>query len=215
MSGDQRSGPTMHGPAISDERGPIVDEAVRRAFLARALDAIERRAETLDGQQLQDALDKDTDVAVFRALGLTWAPTHTGFAAATDPLAAARARGEQAKRDLLAAQGDMLTASTVASRLGCTPADVDQRVRSGLLIELVDEYGRRRIPAWQLTETGPLPGLEDVLRDLGLDSPWGQAAFFFSGDIRLDWHTPLETLLRGDIDAVRRAAVAYGEQVPA
>jgi hypothetical protein len=54
-----------------------------------------------------------------------------------------------------------------------------------------------------------------VFRDLGVDGTWSRAAFFFSGDIRLDWRTPLELLLRGEIEAVRRAAAAYGEQMPA
>jgi hypothetical protein len=132
-----------------------------------------------------------------------------------DPLAAARARGEQAKRDILAEQGEMLTGTEVCARLGCDLDDVEERRRQGLLIALPDEQGRSGFPAWQFTDRGLLPGLQDVLADLGTESPWTQAAFFFSGDIRLDWRTPLEVLLRGDIDAVRRAAAAFGEQVPA
>ena len=69
--------------------------------------------------------------------------------------------------------------------------------------------------SWQFTDEGLLPGLEAVLAALGVDSPWSRAAFFFSGDLRLDWRTPLEVLLSGDVEAVRLAAAAYGEQVPA
>ena len=38
-----------------------------------------------------------------------------------------------------------------------------------------------------------------------------RAAFFLSGDPRLNGATPLEELRRGNIEAVRRAASAYGE----
>lgn len=139
----------------------------------------------------------------------------TGSTQASDPLAAARARGEQAKRDLLAVQGEMLTDSEVSARLGYDVDGVGALRRQGLLIALPDEEGHYGFPAWQFTDRGLLPGLQDVLANLGAESPWTQAAFFFSGDIRLDWRTPLEVLLRGDIDAVRRAAAAFGEQVPA
>jgi len=197
------------GPKSMDE------SEIRAAFLQRALAAIGRMAETADPERLQEALAVDTDVAVLKALGLARVASLSKFAAATDPLAAARARGEQAKRDLLAVQGEMLSVVEVAARLGCSVSEVEQRHQRGLLIALTDEYGKRGFPAWQFTDSGSLPGLEEVLADMGVDGPWSRAAFFFSGDIRLDWRTPLEVLLSGDVEAVRRAAAAYGEQVPA
>jgi hypothetical protein len=129
-----------------------------------------------------------------------------------DPLAAARQRGEQMKRDILATQGDLLDANEVAARLGLTPAEVEQRRCDGLLMAIPTEKGPFGFPAWQFTDDGLLPGLEDVLRVLDVDGEWTRAAFFLSGDIRLDWRTPLEMLLRGEIEAVRNAAAAYGEQ---
>ena len=149
------------------------------------------------------------------ALGLTRNGTPEKYAPATDPLATAKARGEQAKHDILAAQGELLDAGEVAARLRCDLAEVENRRRQGLLIALPGIDGRRGFPAWQFTDKGLLPGLEEVLRDIGVASPWSRAAFFLSGDIRLDGRTPLETLLHGDVEAVRRAAAAYGEQVPA
>jgi hypothetical protein len=38
-----------------------------------------------------------------------------------------------------------------------------------------------------------------------------RAAFFLSGDLRLNSQTPLEVLQGGDIKAVRDAGIAYGE----
>jgi hypothetical protein len=137
-------------------------------------------------------------------------PSSTGD---DDPLWAARQRGEQAKRDILASQGDMLDADEVAARLGCDVAEVERRRHDGLLLALPTEPGRLGFPAWQFADSGLLPGLEDVLRNMSVRSPWMRAQFFLSGDLRLDGRTPLEMLLRGEIDAVRRAGAAYGEQL--
>jgi hypothetical protein len=131
-----------------------------------------------------------------------------------DPLAPARARGERAKRELLAAQGEMLDAAEVADRLGLTTAAVEGRRKRGLLLALPLDDGSWAFPAWQFAGHDLLPGLEDALRDLGVNSPWSRVAFFLSGDLRLDGQTPLAILMQGDIDAVRDAA-AYGVQVPA
>jgi hypothetical protein len=187
--------------------------STRRAFLERAFETVERLAETVDEARLEEALGADTDAAVLTALGLTRTPSASTYAAATDPLAAARARGEQAKRDILAAQGDMLNASEVAARLRCDVADVEQRRQEGLLLALPSASGELGFPAWQFTDDGLLPGLEEVFRNMSVRSPWMRAAFFLSGDLRLDGRTPLEMLLRGEIEAVRDAGAAYGEQL--
>jgi hypothetical protein len=130
-----------------------------------------------------------------------------------DLLAAARARGEQMKRDILAAQGDLLDVVQVAACLRIASADVEVNYRRGLLVGLPLDEGVVGFPAWQFTEIGLLPGLEDVLRGLGVRNVWMRAAFFLSGDLRLDGRTPLEALLDGEIDAVRAAAAAYGDQL--
>ena len=56
-----------------------------------------------------------------------------------------------------------------------------------------------------------LTGFESALRELGVRDPWMKAAFFLSGDPRLDGASPLEVLRRGDPEAVLRAARGYGE----
>jgi hypothetical protein len=127
--------------------------------------------------------------------------------------AAARARGEQAKHEILAEQGDMLTAAEVAIRLGYTATAVERRRQDGLLLALPLEAGDLGFPAWQFTDRGLLPGLEDVLQSMSVRSPWMRAQFFLTGDLRLDGETPLGMLRRGNVDAVRRAGAAYGEQL--
>jgi hypothetical protein len=215
MIDDPQTAERVRGVAAELANGHLGDPSTRAEFLERAIEAVDRIAQSVDDRDLRKALNDDTDREVLAALGLTQTGTPSKYAAATDPLAAARARGEQAKRDLLAVQGDLLSTADVATRLGCDLADVEARRRRGLLIALPDVHGSRGFPAWQFKDDGLLPGLEDVLGSIGVRSPWSQAAFFFSGDIRLDWRTPLEMLLRGEIEAVTRAASAYGEQMPA
>lgn len=130
-----------------------------------------------------------------------------------DPLAPARARGERAKRDLLAAQGEMLDTAAVAARLGLTARVVEARRKRGLLLALPLDDGTWGFPTWQFADHDLLPGLEDVFRNMSVGSPWMRAAFFLSGDLRLDGRTPLSVLLSGEIDAVRDAGAAYGEQI--
>ncbi|MGE3271154.1 MAG: hypothetical protein AB7P40_20555 [Chloroflexota bacterium] len=129
------------------------------------------------------------------------------------PLAAALARGEQMQRDILATQGELLSADEVAARLQIEPAEVERRGQEGMLLGLALESGETGFPSWQFTDDGLLPGLESVLRRLSVRNSWMRAAFFLSGDLRLDGRTPLEALLHGDIDAVSAAGAAYGEQV--
>jgi hypothetical protein len=133
-------------------------------------------------------------------------------AATDDLLAAARRRGAQAKRDLLAAQGDLLDADEVAARLHDDVTEVERRRSQGLLLALPTASGKFGFPSWQFTDSGLLPGLSTVFRDFGVRDPWMQAAFFLSGNLRLGGRTPLEVLLRGDVEAVRSAAAAFGEQ---
>jgi hypothetical protein len=129
------------------------------------------------------------------------------------PLASALRRGERVRQRLLAAQGDLLDAASVATRLGTSLADVTERQDRGLLLGLPLDDGTLGFPTWQFVESGLLPGLDVAFRDIGVRDPWMQAAYFLSGDARLDGQTPLDMLRRGEIEAVRRAAAAYGEQL--
>jgi hypothetical protein len=126
-------------------------------------------------------------------------------------LEAARRRGAEARRDLLAARGGVLTADQVAQRLGMTKHEVERWRRTKKLLALTAEHGRYVDPAWQFGPQGVLPGFSAVLSDFGITNPWSQAAFFLGGNIYLDGESPLEALQRGQVEAVRRAARAYGE----
>jgi hypothetical protein len=185
------------------------DGPARAAFLARALNALARLAPQLSAQSLGHAAGASTDLAVLvRALR---EPEALAALQADDPLAEARLRGLEARTFLVSAEGGTITAGQVAARLGLSRQAVDKRRRVGRLIAL--HLGRRgyAYPAWQFDSRGVLPGLEAVLAELRVRDPWMQAAFFLSGDPRLDGAAPLDQLRRGNVEAVRRAASGYGE----
>jgi hypothetical protein len=184
----------------------------RDVLRERVTGAVARLVATVDESVVQAALAADTDADMLAALGLTSGDGATQRSAAGDLLAPVRALGEQAKRDILAMQGALIDAAEVSARLGIDASEIEQRRRDGLLIAVPLADGPFGFPTWQFLRDGLLPGLERVLRDLGVQDAWTRAAFFVSGDVRLDGRTPLDMLLDGEIEAVRRAAAAYGGQ---
>ena len=163
----------------------------------------------LDDHSLADAAGATSDYAALqRALERPEAAVALGR---KDPLLPARLRGLRAKRELLEAEGGALSVEQVAQLLGITRQAVDKRRRAGKLLALDTGRHGYAYPAWQLTSEGTLPGPEDVLADLGVESPWMRAGFFLGGNVRLGGETPLAELRRGHVDQVRRAARAYGE----
>jgi hypothetical protein len=128
-----------------------------------------------------------------------------------DPLAKARLRGALAQRELLSADGGALGGVEVATFLGVSRQAVDKRRKAGQLFAV--ELPRRGYlyPAWQLTGTGVLPGLEEVLAALHDHDPWAQARFFVTGNTRLGGKRPLDRLRRGEVEAVLRAARMFDE----
>lgn len=184
-------------------------DPVRTAFLARALNALARVTPEIDDDVLGDAAGAESDYRVLiRALET---PEALGTLLADDPLAGARLRGLAARDEILRREGGTLSVAQVASHLGMSRQAVDKRRRAEKLIGL--SIGRRGYlyPAWQFGQGGVIPGLETVLASLSVHDPWMRAAFFLSGDPRLEGTTPLDELRRGNVDAVRRAAAGYGE----
>lgn len=206
---DGRTAPT---PA-QGANGPLDEASIRTAFIARASAVLARIADTVETPVLRAALDADTDADVLAALGLGPNGAPGAPSASHDPLAAAKRRGEQAKRDILAAQSLLLDAPAVAARLGVSREEVETRRRAGLLLALPLDDGTFGFPAWQFTDGGLLQGLEEVLRVLPAPDPWSRLLFLQSGDPYLDDQTPLDLLQRGKIEPVRRLAAAYDELV--
>ena len=187
--------------------------SLRAAFLDRAIAVVDRLADTLDEPKFKAALEAGTDTAILTALGLIHDPAAPASSPTPDPLAAAKARGEQAKRDILAAQGNLLSADEVAERLEITRAAVIVRAEGGRLVALPIRDGTWTFPSWQFTDDDLLPGLEDVLRSLTAPDPWSRILFLQSGDPYLGGQTPLDMIRRGEIETIRRLAKAYDELV--
>lgn len=180
----------------------------RGAFMARALEALARIASETDERALTEATGARTDFDVLlQALETPEALTHLD-----DPLASAKIRGLQQRERLLNAEGGVIAVDDVASALRITRQAVDKRRRAGRLIAI--SAGRRgyAYPVWQLdSASGTLPGLEEVLAELGGHDQWMRMTFMLNPNARLDGATPLAVLRDHDVERVKRAAQAYGK----
>jgi hypothetical protein len=143
------------------------------------------------------------------------APELLAELAPIDPLASARLKGMEVKRDLLYGDGQPLRSEEVAQLLGVSRQAVDKRRIKGQLLAV--SLGKRGYlyPLWQFRDDGILVGFDRVLTALAKFDPWTQLMFMRTGDRRLCDRTPLESLIAGDIDAVVSAAACYGEPYPA
>jgi hypothetical protein len=182
----------------------------KSAFIARAMNALAALTDELDEETLADAAGASSDAqALLKALDQ---PEVYAALRAHDPLLPARIRGIGARQRLLEAEGGALSAAEAATLLGITRQAVDKRRRAGTLIGL--QAGKRGYlyPRWQFTTDGvSLSGLPELLADLAEFSPWMQAGFILSPNLRLNNARPIDALRDGSIDSVRQAAQSYGE----
>jgi hypothetical protein len=128
-----------------------------------------------------------------------------------DPLTPARLRGLRARKQLLEAEGGVVSGRELAAALGVTRQAVDKRRLAGKLIGI--DLGKRGYvyPVWQVD----LEGLDAVLAELADLAPWSQALFMLGTNSWLNGETPLARLRRGEIAEVVAAARLYGEQTAA
>lgn len=205
----QRAVPRSVSEAMARTIG-VLDDPLHAAFVSRALNAVASLAGRLPAEAISEAVGESSDYAVLlRALS---APATLAVLRESDPLAEARLRGVQQRQAILAAEGGTFTVEQVAQRLGITRQAVDKRRRQGHILALPIGQHRCAYPAWQFTESGMLPGFDNVLAELSLPDPWTQAAFFLSPNTYLSDQRPIDELRRGNLDGVRRAAWSMGEQ---
>jgi len=184
-------------------------DPLREAALARAVSAVAALTRDQDDVALGAAVAAPSNVEVLYRM-LT-APEAVDILRADDPLIEAKLRGLQARGDILQADGGTVDVATAARLLGISRQAVERRRRRDSLLGL--PVGRRgyRYPLWQFTQSGALMGLDAVLRHLATDGPWFSAAWLLGRNSRLGAR-PLDILRNGDVDAVVRAALAYGEE---
>jgi hypothetical protein len=171
------------------------------AALARSLTDMSRS----DQQRLLRASGGE-DVLVAAAMQ----PSVVEHVRTASPLMPALLRGARARRELLEAEGGTLSVAEVARFSRRTRQAVDKQRRAGHLLG-VRVGPAWRYPAWQFADGQPLAGLREVLAALRGASPWAMAAFFLSRNARLGARRPLDVLRRGEVEAVVKAARAYGE----
>ncbi len=186
------------------------EAAKNQVFISRALSAIVSLEKELSTQRINEATAEPTDFQML-VRALTFSPV-VAEVAQGDPLAAARLRGAQIKKELVTKAGGLLTSDEVAKHLHISRQAVAQRRANRKLLSV--EQGRRGhgYPSFQFVDGGVLSGLEQVLKALAGTDSWMQLAFLVGSNDRLNRKSPVELLRRGEIDGVLRAAASYGEQ---
>lgn len=184
------------------------ENPLMQTLMMRAIDAV-LQFNALSEDSVQSAATAPTNFAVLlRALS---AGEILEDLRSVEPLAPAFIRGIEAKRRLVEGYGGALSAEEVAGILGVTRQAVDKRRRAGKLLGLTTGRYGYRYPAWQFTNSGVVPGLQEVLAVLAPHDEWMQAAFLVGENPRLDGRKPIDLLNAGKSEAVLNAAEAYGE----
>jgi hypothetical protein len=180
------------------------------ALVSRLLRVVTNLEKELPREKINEAVAAPTDYLVF--LNALTSSSMASEAAAEDPLAAAKLRGLERKRQLVDAAGGALGAQDVAELLGITRQAVDKRRSQNQLIALTQGKRGYIYPAFQFEEGNSLSGLRDVLEELKSFDPWTQLGFFVNSNDRLSGKTPAAALRAGNQSEVLRAARSYGEQ---
>jgi hypothetical protein len=176
-------------------------DALREAFRQRALGAVERMAREASSEDLVSAMAASTDVGT-----LAIAAAHQATAEAVrrlDPLAAAIARGGEARIRLSKQAGGLLCSGQAASFLQVTRPAVDKRRSVGKALA-VRVRGNWLYPACQFRDGEVLPGISEVLASMTDASGWAVLSFLLAEEEALGGRTPLAALAAGDVDPVVR-----------
>jgi hypothetical protein len=185
-------------------------ETKHPALVSRLLRAVTSLEKELPKERINEAVAAPTDYLVF--LNALSASSLASESAAEDPLAAAKFRGLERKRQLVEAAGGALSAQDVAELLGITRQAVDKRRTQNQLIALTQGKRGYIYPSFQFEDGNAISGLGDVLEQLKSFDPWMQLAFFVNANDRLNGKTPVAALRAGKQSDVLRAARTYGEQ---
>jgi len=129
----------------------------------------------------------------------------------SDPLARAFLDGLDAKARLIEQNGGVFKTEEVAEYLDITPQAVNKRRARRQLAGLTFRKRGYVFPAWQFTDRGTVPGLEQVLHALDSHDEWMQNVFFINPNTRLGGRRPLDLLREGEIQQVLDAAREFGQ----
>lgn len=180
------------------------------AFFERYSNLLQRLGQAAPDTAIADALAAPDEVGGLAALLAQVGPVTPP---AGDPLASARARGAQAKVELLRKAGGALRLGEAARQLGVSSQAVHARRKRGTLLAVPQANGEWLYPACQFGPDGALPGLGMVLQAFGVRSPWTRLAVLLAPAPALGGRTPLQALQDGHPEAAARAVSTYGEHV--
>ena len=187
---------------IADTKHPAFQSRILRAFI--------NLEEDLPSTTIEQATGAATDFLV--ALEALVSVPGSSQLIADDPLLAAKIRGLKRKKQMLEISGGALSSGQVADVLGISRQAVDKRRSSNQLLALTQGRRGYSYPSFQFDDGKTIRGLEEVLAELKALDPWMQMAFFTSPNERLGGKTPIESLQKGLVEEVTRAASGYGEQ---
>lgn len=198
---------------VLEEFKQTADDPLHRAFLTRALQALNELATHLSDDAIGDATSLSSDFEVLAA-ALSAAPD-LEFDEIVSAELKAKLRGVEAKRKLLEADGGTASSSELGELLGLTRQAVDKRRRDNRLLAVQTGGRAYRYPVWQVDGGETLFGLEEVLEALADHDAWMTLQFFLRENPRLGDERPLDLLRtedEGKFDEVLAAARTYGVQ---
>jgi len=133
------------------------------------------------------------------------ARTRSPDATLTEALAAARARGAAAEKELLA-DPEMLNTAAIANLLGMSEEGVRLKRKRHEILGLESAKRGIRYPTWQIMEGRQLlPALPRLFAMLG-DDPWRLFRFLKQHHGELGGDRALDALRHGKVDGVLAAA---------
>lgn len=116
----------------------------------------------------------------------------------------ARIRGISARESMKSAEGGHISVAEAARRLNTSPAQIKELYRNGRIIGWRD--GRQvRLPVWQFSRTGLLPGMDTILealRPTAWNDDWARMLFFLGEVGSLDGRRPLDLLRQKRIEKI-------------
>jgi hypothetical protein len=191
---------TFYTSATQEVPLPAPDP-LRDAFRQRAMGAVERMAREASAEALAAALAAPTDTGTLARATADQAASEA--LRRLEPLAAAIARGAEARTLLAERAGGLLTAVQVATLLGISRAAVDKRRALGRALA-VRVRGDWHYPACQFRDGEVLPGLPEVLAGLPELSGWAALDLLLAESKALGGRTPLACLRAGEVAPVLR-----------
>src|SRR6266852_5418045 len=126
--------------------------------------------------------------------------------AAQDPIVASKLRGFELRQEMIKKSGGVFSSGKVAELLNVSRQAVDKRRTANQLLALTQGRRGYSYPSFQFEDGRTIRGLEEVLTQLKPLDPWMQMVFFTSPNERLGGKTPIESLQKGLVGEVTRAA---------